>query len=435
MNHDVLEQEALLIGALLVSPELLVELELKESDFGAVDYQMYYSAISSVAKSDVGASVFSVDEYIKNSTGISHRDVLMQLSLEGANQVRYYSAQLASYAKRIKKESVSRAAYAITSALIDNLNAGNPDYIGQAVNELMNIDSADMNYDHSFDDVAISVVDEVEKNIKGDNGSIQSGMTEIDKSMGGLFPSDLIIIPARPAMGKTAFMVNMFLKCKGIPGVISGEQGASQIGVRSVCIAGKVNHHDFRTGQIEDEDWTSLNNGIMKFKEQNGRIFDKPAPTMAEIEKTCRNWVYKHNVSVIFVDYAQRIRHENKKLNKYDAMSDIAMRLKELARALNVPVIALAQVNRSCEGRPNKRPEMGDIADASAFEKEADAILTLYRDEVYNPDTADKGVIEIDFKKNRHGPTGCVRMRWDGKYMRIDDFNAYEQHQESHSYE
>jgi replicative DNA helicase len=262
-----------------------------------------------------------------------------------------------------------------------------------------------------------------------DGAAMTTGYKQLDEAMGGFFDSDLIIIPARPAMGKTACLLNIILRCGGTPGVISAEQGHDQMGIRTVCIGGKINHHKFRTGQLEEEDWTSMTASIMKFKERNGRIYDKPAPTMLEIEKIARRWVYKNGVDILFIDYAQRISHEDKRMPRWQQNTDIAMRLKELARTLNIPVVALAQVNRDCEKRPSKRPEMGDIADASAYEKEADAIITLYRDEVYNEDTPDRGVLEMDFKKNRHGPIGVIRMKWEGQYMRVDDFTDYEQRQ------
>lgn len=427
MIEDILEQEALLIGAILSSPEKLDDTNLSPEDFSSQEHKIYFQCIQACAtnKNEM-MNVFSVRERFRNETGTT-ADNLLDYSVRGAAVSDYF---FDAYSNRIKKQSLTNKAFRITSDLIESLNQGDTDSISGAVSKLMNIDKSDAKYDHSFADVTGMVLDAMERAIKGDTSAIKTGYAKIDELLGGFHPSDLIIIPARPAMGKTAFMVNSFLRCSGKVGIISGEQGAEQIGVRSVCISGKVNHQDFRRGNVPEEKENDLDAAVMRFQEMGGRLYDKPSPTMLDIEKVARKWVYKHGVNIIYVDYAQRIQHEDKRKNRFEAMSDIAMRLKELARTLNVPVIALAQVNRQCEQREDKRPKMGDIADASAFEKEADVIATLYRDEVYNPDSNYKGMIEVNFEKNRHGATGRVDLKWFGSFMFIDDFNGYEFNQE-----
>lgn len=427
MIEDILEQEALLIGAILASPEKLDDTNLSPDDFSSQEHKTYYQCIQSCATNkDEMMNVFSVREKFRNETGTT-ADNLLDYSVRGAAVSDYF---FDAYSNRIKKQSLTNKAFRITSDLIESLNQGDTDSISAAVSKLMNVDKSDAKYDHSFDDVAYMVVDALDAAYKGETGAIKTGFSGIDKQLGGFYPSDLVIIPARPAMGKTAFMVNSFLKCSGKVGVISGEQGAEQIGVRSVCIEGKVNHQNFRRGEISQGEQNQIDCAVKRFQDMGGRLYDKPSPAMLDIEKVARKWVYKHGVNIIYVDYAQRISHENKRMNKYEQMSDIAMRLKELARTLNVSVVALAQVNRQCEQRPDKRPTMGDIADASAFEKEADVIFTLYRDEVYNEDTQYKGVIEANFVKNRHGATGRVDLTWHSQFMNIEDFNGYEYHQE-----
>lgn len=427
MIEDILEQEALVIGCILSTPEMLDECQLTAEDFSSVEHKTYFRCIQQCAASkDEMLNVFSVREFFRNETGTT-ADNLLDYSVKGA---KVSSGFFDSYSKRIKKQSLTNKAFQITGDLIENLNQGKVDFIGEAVSKLMNIDKSDQKFDHSFADVTGMVLDAMDRSLKGETGAIKTGYEKIDDLLGGWHPSDLIIIPARPAMGKTAFMVNSFLRCSGKVGIISGEQGAEQIGVRSVCISGKVNHQDFRRGQVPEEKETALDAAIIKFQSMGGRLYDKPSPTMLDIEKIARNWVYKHGVNILYIDYAQRIQHEDRRKNRFEAMSDIAMRLKELARSLNIPVIALAQVNRQCEQREDKRPKMGDIADASAFEKEADVIATLYRDEVYNEDSQYRGVLEINFEKNRHGATGRVDLSWNGNFMFIDDFNGYEYHQE-----
>ena len=427
MIEDIIEQEALVIGAILAEPSMLDDCSLTPDDFSSVEHKTYFKCVQMcAAKKDEMLNAFAVREMFRNETG-TDQDNLLDYQFRGA---KVSAGFFESYVNRIKKQSLTNKAFQITSDLIENLNQGNVEFIGDAVSKLMNIDKSDTKYDHSFAEVTGMVLDAMDRAYTGETGAIKTGFEKIDALLGGFHPSDLIIIPARPAQGKTAFMVNSFLRCGGKVGIISGEQGAEQIGVRSVCISGKVNHQDFRRGEVPEEKQNQLDQAVIKFQEMGGRLYDKPSPTMLDIEKVARNWVYKHGIEILYVDYAQRIQHEDKRKNRFEAMSDIAMRLKELARSLNIPVIALAQVNRQCEQREDKRPRMGDIADASAFEKEADVIATLYRDEVYNPESEYKGVMEVNFEKNRHGATGRVDLKWIGSFMFIDDFNSYEYNQE-----
>lgn len=421
MIEDILEQESLVLGSLMQNSERIDICELTPEDFTSAEHRQYMECINECAASN-NLNVFAVKEVFVNETGVRD-NLLLDYATRG---LQVTENQFKQYVERIKKESLKNKALSITSELIENLNVGQVDFIGAAISKLMNIDKSGAKYDHSFVDVAHMVTDAFDRAQNGTGDAIKTGFLDIDKCIGGWHKSDLIIIPARPAMGKTAFMVNSFLKCSAKVGVISGEQGAEQIGVRSVCIDGGVIHQNFRRGNMDDDEFGRFRKALNEFQLANGRIYDKPAPTILDVEKIARQWVHKRGVQILFIDYAQRLDHENKKLSRLDKMSDIAMRLKELARTLNIPVIALAQVNRNCEQRPDKRPMMSDIADASAFEKEADIIFTLYRDEVYNEDTQDKGVIEANFEKNRHGATGRVKLSWKGQTMQVGDFTNYE---------
>lgn len=425
MNKDILEQESLVIGVLLNNADLFTECDLQPSDFTSVEHRQYYECVQKAAAKN-NLNPFEAREIFRNETGVNN-DLMLDYSTSSLWVKR---EQFLSFVERIKKESHKNKALMITSDLIENLHKGNTDYIGEAISNLMNVNKADEKYDHSFDDVGEMVLNACDRAYKGETGAVKTGFADIDERLGGWHPSDLVIIAARPAMGKTAFMVNSFLKADASVGVISAEQGAEQIGVRSVCIEGGVNHQNFRRARMDEGEFDRFEKGLTEFKMMKSRIFDKPAPTIMEVEKVARQWVFKHGVKAIYIDYAQRLGHENTKLNPVERNSDIAKRLKELARTLNVPVIALAQVNRQCESRADRRPMMGDIADASAYEKEADVIFTLYRDEVYHDDTQDKGVIEAIFEKNRHGSTGMVKLSWVGQYMQVNDFNQYEHSQE-----
>jgi len=285
----------------------------------------------------------------------------------------------------------------------------------------MSLDTVEKKYLYSFEEAALDALDEIDRVMQGEVLTIPTGLSDIDKIMGGLHNSDLIIVAARPAMGKTAFMLNMAEANKTGPLIFSTEMSRVQASQRMFSIIGGVANHKIRTGDIGDEEFARISTAITEIKKNGGHIYDKSGPYMSEIESVARQVKHDHGCSAIYLDYLQRIKHENPRLPKHEQVGDIAMRLKELARELNIPVVALAQVSRKVEERSDKRPQMGDIKDSGTIEQEADIILTLYRDEVYNQASNDNGTCEVDFKKNRHGGTGMVRVQWTAPTMVFND--------------
>ena len=291
------------------------------------------------------------------------------------------------------------------------------------IKKLMGLDTTEKKYLYSFEEASLDAIDEIERVIQGEELTVPTGLYDVDKVMGGLHNSDLIIVAARPAMGKTAFMLNMAEANKTGPLIFSTEMSRVQASQRMFSIIGGVANHKIRTGDIGDEEFARISTAITEIKKNGGHIYDKSGPYMSEIESVARQVKHDHGCSAIYLDYLQRIKHENPRLPKHEQVGDIAMRLKELARELNIPVVALAQVSRKVEARDDKRPNMGDIKDSGTIEQEADSILTLYRDEVYNENSPDRGTCEVNFKKNRHGGTGMVRVKWTAPTMRFDDMN------------
>lgn len=289
---------------------------------------------------------------------------------------------------------------------------------------LMSLDSVEKKYLYSFEEAAKEAVDEIDRVMQGETLTVPTGLSDVDKVTGGLHNSDLIIIAARPAMGKTAFMLNMAEANKSKPLIFSTEMSKVQAAQRMFSIVGNVANHKIRTGDIGDEEFARISGAIISINKNGGYIYDKSGPFMSEIESVARQVKHDHGCSAIYLDYLQRIKHENPKLPNHEKVGDIAMRLKELARELDIPVVALAQVSRKVEERADKRPEMGDIKDSGTIEQEADIIMTLYRDEVYNQETNDTGTCEVNFKKNRHGGTGMVRVQWTAPTMVFNDLTA-----------
>lgn len=319
--------------------------------------------------------------------------------------------------KQIKQNWKVREVKNIGAEMANNENAD----VNQYIKLLMELNTTEKKYLHTFAESADNALNEVEKIMEGESVTVPTGLADIDKVMGGLHKSDLVIVAARSAMGKTAFLLNMAAANKTTPLIFSTEQSNIQAAFRLFSIYGNVPNHKIRTGDIGNEEFGQIATAINQINESGGFIYDKSGPFMSEIEATAREVYHNNGCSAIYLDYLQRIKHENPNLPPHQAIGDIAMRLKELARELNIPVVALAQVSRKVESREDKRPQMGDIKDSGTIEQEADSILTLYRDEVYNEDSHDRGVCEVNFKKNRHGGTGCVKVKWTAPTMKFND--------------
>jgi len=199
------------------------------------------------------------------------------------------------------------------------------------------------------------------------------------------------------------------------------EQSASQIGQRALSMVSKIPVGNLRAGRLGEWDWPSCTAAISTLVPQECAIYDKPAPTLTEVVRIARKWKLDRGIKALYVDYVQRIKHGNPKQPRHERVAEVAEGLKELARELDIPVIALAQVNRAVEERPNKRPNMGDLSDSSALEKEADQVIMLYRDEVYRQDTEHPGIAELILEKNRHGGIGKVFVRFQAPTVTFCD--------------
>lgn len=294
--------------------------------------------------------------------------------------------------------------------------------VDTAIQQLMSLNTVGRNFDHDMGAVmaaGIRMVDEA-MDSQGLIG-VDTGLPDLNECLGGFHKTDLIVVGARPAMGKTALMLNLALAANKSVGIISAEQGHEQMGLRLISIEGGLDSQKLRTGGFYDEEWETLTKAVNRLKIKSIRVNDEPGISISKIIRQARDWKFKYGIEALYVDYLQKIRATDKRMKKHEQVGEVAGLLKNLARELEIPVIALAQVNRDCEKRPNKRPMNSDLADASEIEKEADEILFLYRDEVYNPDSQDKGIAEIDISKNRHGPTGMVRCVFIGKFMQFKE--------------
>jgi len=255
-----------------------------------------------------------------------------------------------------------------------------------------------------------------------------TGFTDLDRMTSGLQAGDLIIVAGRPSMGKTAFSINIAenvaLDSKLPVAIFSMEMGASQLAMRMLGSVGKLNQHDLRTGRLQDDDWGRLTHALGKLNDAPIHIDESAALSALEVRARSRRLHRQHGgLGLIVVDYIQLMSSNAGKAseNRATEISEISRSLKSLAKELHVPVVALSQLNRSLEQRPNKRPVMSDLRESGAIEQDADLILFIYRDEVYNSDSPDKGKAEIIVGKQRNGPIGKVELAFRGEYTRFDN--------------
>ena len=252
-----------------------------------------------------------------------------------------------------------------------------------------------------------------------------TGFHDLDQKTSGLQPGDLVIVAGRPSMGKTAFSINIAENVAldtGLPvAVFSMEMGGAQLVMRMIGSVGKLDQHRLRTGKLGEDDWQRLTYALGKLNEAPVFIDETPGLNVLELRARARRLMRQcGKLGLIVIDYLQLMAGSGTGENRATEISEISRALKGLAKELHVPVIALSQLNRGLEQRPNKRPVMSDLRESGAIEQDADVILFIYRDEVYNPDTQDKGTAEIIISKQRNGPIGTVRLAFLGEYTRFE---------------
>ena len=263
---------------------------------------------------------------------------------------------------------------------------------------------------------------------KGEVTGISSSFTEFDKMTSGFHPSDLVIIAARPSMGKTAFALNLALASavkqkKGVL-IFSLEMSNSQIFQRLISAESKVSMKKLRNGYLDPDEWARVGVATGRLAESPVFIADVPNVTVLEIRSIARRLKAENKLDMILIDYLQLIKGRDRTDNRQQEISDISRTLKGLARELNVPVIALSQLSRATEQRADRRPMLSDLRDSGAIEQDADVVIFLYRDECYNEQSEDKGLAEVIIGKQRNGPVGTVVLRFFNEITKFEDFTT-----------
>ena len=278
---------------------------------------------------------------------------------------------------------------------------------------------------------ALERIEKASKN-KGVVTGIPTGFIDLDYKLSGLQPSDLVLVAARPSMGKTAFVLNIaqhvaFKKEKGVA-VFSLEMSKEQLVNRLFALESQVDSQMLRTGNLKDSDWEKLIEGAGIIGRSNLIIDDTPSISVSELRSKCRKYKLEHNIELVIIDYLQLMMGSagKRQESRQQEISEISRSLKALARELNVPVVALSQLSRAVESRPDKRPMLSDLRESGAIEQDADVVMFIYRDEYYNKDSDKKRQAEIIIAKQRNGPIGTVDLAWLADYTKFANLSRQE---------
>jgi len=431
--HSV-EAEQSVLGGLMLSNktwEAVNEL-LIEQDFYRRDHRVIYRMMEKLVEADEPLDVITLAEALDKISELESIGGLAYLGELAQNTPS--AANIRAYASIVKERSTSRQLINVANEIADS--CFHPD--GQDSNTLLQeaerkvVQIAESQpKDGGFVGVnsllkgAVDRIDELFNSANGITG-ISTGFADLDNMTSGLHPSELVIVAARPSMGKTAFSMNIVenvvLRTQKPVLVYSMEMPGDALVLRMLSSLGKIDQTKIRNGQLAEEDWPKLSSAVSQLKDKKLFIDDTPSLTPADVRARARKIQREHgDLGLIMIDYLQLMQIAGRSEGRTQEISEISRSLKSLAKEFNVPVVALSQLNRGLEQRPNKRPINSDLRESGAIEQDADIIMFIYRDEVYHEDSPDKGIAEIIIGKQRNGPIGTCRLAFIGKYTRFEN--------------
>jgi replicative DNA helicase len=434
--HSI-EAEQSILGGLMLDNNSWDKIadRIIENDFYRQDHRVIFNAMSYLVNRQQPFDTLTLTEVLKTQNKLDQVGGEVYLFNLAKNTPSV--SNITAYADIVRERSILRQLVDISNKIADD--AFNPD--GRASQELLDLAEQKVfsiaeqwsrgSQVKNISSLLANAVDHLETLFHSTEPitGLPTGYTDIDNLTCGLQKSDLIIVAGRPSMGKTSLVMNMAeyaaIKCKQPILIFSMEMSGESLVIRLLSSLGRIDQHKMRSGKLQDEDWSRITTGISMLSEVKMFIDDTAALSPAEIRSRARRVAREHGqLGLIVIDYLQLMKVPGYKENRTNEMSEISRSMKALAKELNVPVIALSQLNRGVEQRSDKRPSMADLRDSGALEQDSDLILFIYRDEVYNPESPDKGIAEINIGKQRNGPLGTVRLTFLGKYTRFENYTG-----------
>ncbi len=435
--HSIQAEQSVLGGLLLDNDAWdTVADRVTEVDFYRKDHRLIFRTINDLAEKHQPFDVITLSEALEQTGELEEASGLAYLGTLAKDTPS--AANIAAYADIVRDRSVLRQLIQvgtdIASSGFKTDGKDTPELLENAERRVFEIAEQRQRGQGGFKSIKTLLGEAVDKieTLFEQEGSITgagTGFTDLDDMTSGLQPADLIIVAGRPSMGKTTIAMNMAenIAIKGDKpvAVFSMEMPGDSLAMRMMSSLGRIDQHKVRTGKLDDDEWPRLTSAINILAETKLFIDDTPALTPTEVRSRARRLTRDHGqLGLIVLDYLQLMQSPSSGDNRVQQISDISRGLKALAKELNVPVVALSQLNRNLEQRPNKRPVMSDLRESGGIEQDADVIIFVYRDEVYNEDSPDKGIAEIIIGKQRNGPIGTVRLTFLGQYTRFENYAA-----------
>ena len=429
-----LEAEQAVLGGLMLDEQAWdrVSDRVKEEDFYRRDHRLIFQAIALLANAGDPRDALTVSETLsrlgelENAGGIAYLGELVRNTSSATN--------IAAYGDIVRERSVLRQLIRISNEVSDTAfqpqGATAQDILDQAERKIFAIAEQQQKGGgpQALRPLLQKALERIDKLFQSNEAitGLSTGFADLDDRTSGLQNGDLVIVAARPSMGKTTFAMNLVENAMMYSGkpvlVFSMEMPAEQLVMRMLSSLGRIDQGRVRSGKLEEEDWPRLTSTMTMLTEKKLLIDDSASLSPNDVRTRARRVAREQGgLGLIMVDYLQLMRVPGLESNRVNEISEISRSLKALAKEMECPVIALSQLNRSLEQRPNKRPVMSDLRESGAIEQDADVIMFIYRDEVYNPESPDKGTAEIIIGKQRNGPIGALRLAFHGKYTRFED--------------
>lgn len=433
------EAEQSLLGGLMLdeaSWEVVAD-QVTEDDFYFSAHRLIFRALAHLAEAAQPRDVVTVSEWLQRDAALDAAGGLAYLGTLARDTPS--AANVGAYAAIVRGRSVLRQLIRVGTDIAQSgyepQGREVSELIDAAERQVFQIAEAGLRHKQGFVPIRrllAEALDKIDTLFQSDNPitGLGTGLVDFDEKTAGLQAGDLVIIAGRPSMGKTSFAMNLAehaaIRDKVPTAIFSMEMPGQQLAMRMISSLGRIDQSRVRTGRLTDTDWPRITSAATLIAEAPMFIDDSPALSPTEIRARARRLKREHGLGLIVVDYLQLMQIPGNQENRASEIAEISRSLKALAKELSVPVIALSQLNRNLEQRPNKRPVMSDLRESGGIEQDADLIIFIYRDEVYNPESPDKGSAEIIIAKQRNGPTGTVRLTFLGQYTRFENFASEE---------
>lgn len=422
MPHST-DAEKSVIGSMLTSKDAIVEAAgiLSPDDFYAKQYGILFKAIIELDSKGKNVDLITLKEYVSQMDNVPESVSGMEFVKE-ILETTYTASYVAQYCELVKGKALMRKLIKLNDEMSNTCYEGKDD-VDTILEEtekrvfdlVQNRNTGDF---VTIEEVVLNAIEHIRltAKTKGNVTGIASGFLDLDRMTAGFQPSDLVLIAARPSMGKTAFVLNVAdyvcFHSNKAAAIFSLEMSKEQLVNRLLAQEAKIDAQHIRTGSLDDKEWMALMEGANVIAKSKLVIDDTPNITIGELRSKCRKYKHDVGIDIIIIDYLQLMSGGGKTDSRQQEISEISRSLKALARELNVPVIALSQLSRAVEKREDHRPVLSDLRESGAIEQDADVVMFLYRDDYYNKETDKKDIAEVIIAKQRNGPIGTVELAW-----------------------